>query len=160
MTNATTNLPSEQERQETIQKANDIIAEMQINALRRFPIEMRLNYLINMIAKGMDEAGEKDIEKFNEKVNWKRINEIINLETGPYSFNIIKEVNTIRELQELREVVIYASCGLGHWQKRVCKDCGEVFYMEKGEVDFFQNKELSLPVRCKSCRDKRKANKK
>lgn len=38
-----------------------------------------------------------------------------------------------------------------------CKDCGNTFTMEDGEINFYKSKNLQLPNRCKSCRDKRKA---
>ncbi len=33
-----------------------------------------------------------------------------------------------------------------------CKDCGKIFYLTKGEIDFYKSKNLSLPKRCKTCR--------
>ena len=156
ITNTKGRPPTEEEMMDTMQKANKIIADMQMEALRRFSMELRLNYLLGMIAKAMEKDGETEIDNFNDKVNWNKVNEIINLQTSPYDFNIYGEIKTIRELSNLREQVIYASCGLGPWQKHTCKDCGETFYMDKGEIDFFTNKELSIPVRCKSCREKRK----
>ena len=38
-----------------------------------------------------------------------------------------------------------------------CRDCGQPFQLEPGEVAFFATKGLSLPRRCKRCRDRRKA---
>ena len=162
MSEATTDLrnrpPTEEERRETMEKASKLIADMQMQALKRFPIELRVNYLLGTIAKSMEKAGETDVNKVSDTVNWQKVNEIINLETSKYDFNILSEIKNIQELQGLRERIIYATCGLGPWQKHTCKDCGEVFYMEKGEVDFFANKEFSIPARCKPCRDKRKKN--
>lgn len=44
--------------------------------------------------------------------------------------------------------------------KRVCKDCGTEFEIEAKEEAWYKSKGFSLPMRCKSCRDKRKnANK-
>jgi len=37
-----------------------------------------------------------------------------------------------------------------------CKDCGNEFNITAGEQEFFQQKELSLPKRCKDCRLKNK----
>jgi DNA-directed RNA polymerase subunit RPC12/RpoP len=39
---------------------------------------------------------------------------------------------------------------------RICKDCHKEFIIELNEKQFFESKKLSLPVRCKSCREKRK----
>ena len=40
-----------------------------------------------------------------------------------------------------------------------CKDCGEKFVFTEGEQEFFESRGFSDPVRCKSCRDARKAQK-
>jgi hypothetical protein len=40
-----------------------------------------------------------------------------------------------------------------------CKDCGGNFIFTVGEQEFFQQKGFSEPVRCKPCRDARKAQK-
>jgi len=41
--------------------------------------------------------------------------------------------------------------------KRTCKQCGKDFFLSKSEIDFYNKKKLSLPRRCKECRE---ANKK
>jgi len=38
----------------------------------------------------------------------------------------------------------------------ICKDCGNMFDISKGEEEFFRSKGLELPKRCKDCRDKKK----
>lgn len=40
----------------------------------------------------------------------------------------------------------------------VCKDCGNEFTHTAGEQEFYKERQFSEPVRCKECRDKRKAN--
>ena len=40
----------------------------------------------------------------------------------------------------------------------VCKDCGKEFVFTAGEQEFYKLKDIkNEPVRCKECRDKRKA---
>lgn len=39
---------------------------------------------------------------------------------------------------------------------RNCKDCGEEFGMTMKEIEFFKNKNLTIPVRCPKCRQTRK----
>ena len=42
----------------------------------------------------------------------------------------------------------------------VCKDCGKEFIFTVGEQEFYKEKGFTNePVRCKECRDKRKAEK-
>jgi CxxC-x17-CxxC domain-containing protein len=40
----------------------------------------------------------------------------------------------------------------------VCRDCGQSFVFTAGEQAFYQERGFSEPQRCKSCRDKRKAD--
>lgn len=40
-----------------------------------------------------------------------------------------------------------------------CKDCGQSFTFTDGEQEFFNQKGFSEPVRCRPCRDSRKAQK-
>ena len=41
----------------------------------------------------------------------------------------------------------------------ICKDCGQAFTFTAGEQEFFQERGFSEPIRCKTCRDSRKAQK-
>lgn len=41
--------------------------------------------------------------------------------------------------------------------KIVCKDCGNEFTFTAREQEFYKEKGFSNPVRCKECREKRKA---
>ena len=43
--------------------------------------------------------------------------------------------------------------------KRECIQCGKVFTISETEVEFFKKKNLSLPKRCKQCREKNKGEK-
>jgi len=38
-----------------------------------------------------------------------------------------------------------------------CSDCGQKFNFSQGEQDFFQQKGMSEPKRCKECRQAKKA---
>ncbi|MDO4282138.1 MAG: zinc-ribbon domain-containing protein [Clostridia bacterium] len=39
----------------------------------------------------------------------------------------------------------------------VCKDCGNEFTFSVSEQEFYHEKQFSDPVRCKACRDAKKA---
>jgi hypothetical protein len=41
----------------------------------------------------------------------------------------------------------------------VCKDCGNEFTFTAREQEFYKQNNFSEPLRCKPCRDKRKAEK-
>ena len=42
--------------------------------------------------------------------------------------------------------------------KIVCRDCGVEFIFTKGEQNFYKERGLHNPVRCKDCRDLRRQN--
>lgn len=44
--------------------------------------------------------------------------------------------------------------------KRTCVQCGKEFEMNQSEISFYKKKKLSLPKRCKECRELNKAKKK
>lgn len=40
--------------------------------------------------------------------------------------------------------------------KRTCKQCGKEFVLSQSEINFYKSKKLSIPKRCKECRDANK----
>lgn len=59
------------------------------------------------------------------------------------TLSLKKEENTMEELQD---III------------ICKDCGKEFVWTVGEQEFYREKGFTNPpVRCKECRDQRKA---
>lgn len=40
--------------------------------------------------------------------------------------------------------------------KRTCKQCGKEFELSESEIQFYKNKNLNIPKRCKACRAKNK----
>ena len=42
-------------------------------------------------------------------------------------------------------------------KKIICKDCGNEFTLTVGEQNFYEEKGFVEPVRCKECRNRRKA---
>lgn len=44
-------------------------------------------------------------------------------------------------------------------ENRVCVQCGKVFALSDSEISFYQSKNLSLPKRCKTCREINKGKK-
>lgn len=41
-------------------------------------------------------------------------------------------------------------------QKRSCVQCGNEFFLQDSEIEFYESKNLNLPKRCKECRTKNK----
>lgn len=44
--------------------------------------------------------------------------------------------------------------------KRTCKQCGKEFVITQSEINFYKSKNLSIPKRCKECRQSNKQNNK
>lgn len=38
------------------------------------------------------------------------------------------------------------------YERRICRDCGLEYQIVRGEVDWYLSHNLSLPRRCKACR--------
>lgn len=70
---------------------------------------------------------------------------------------------TGRELEKTFSSRDGASAAVAMWNKKefldtvkVCKDCGKHYILSESEIDWFIEKGLKPPVRCKECRYKRK----
>lgn len=42
-------------------------------------------------------------------------------------------------------------------KKLICKECGKEFEFTVGEQKFYEEKGFAAPIRCKECREKKKA---
>lgn len=63
------------------------------------------------------------------------------------------------EFDLMQKDILAKSMGVIPLETRICKDCGAVFGLDKGEVKYYEEHNLHLPTRCKVCRDKRRASK-
>lgn len=135
---------------ETNRKVSEMIQEAQIETLKKFPLWMRMNWFANQMDKALH-AGHEETE-----FKWDFINEMCTNDLNPFDYNLYKPVYTVSEFMYQKGDILFASEGIGPWQKHICKDCGKEFYMTYKEVQFYKDKELSLPKRCKECRAKRK----
>lgn len=130
----------------------NILQEMMEKELLSFPMWIRLNYLCNQISMLLNDGYTEAI------INWNKINELLTTNVDEYDFNFFKR---IENFQQLLSVAGDCRCGPldGFWQSHICKNCGKEFFMEYNEVQFYKEKGLRIPKRCKVCRDKRKENK-
>jgi hypothetical protein len=127
-------------------------AEME-KTLYSFPMWMRFNYLLNTISNALDQGNK------TEDINWDKVNEILTTNRNEYDFNFFKRIESVDALMLARADCMVAPMnidGCSIWQSHTCKDCGKPFMMSYKEVKFYENKQLHIPKRCKSCRDKRK----
>lgn len=63
------------------------------------------------------------------------------------------------EFDLMQNDILSKSMGIIPIETRICKECGTVFGLDKGEVRYYEQNKLHLPTRCKPCREKRKAQK-
>lgn len=140
------------DEQKTINDAAALIHEQIDKVLFSSPMWMRLNYLCNTIGSAL-KHGFTDAD-----VDWDKINGILTTNVNEYDFNAFWRIETHERL--LWESSLCQSAPLSNdiWQKHTCKDCGEPFLMTYNEVQFYENRSLHIPKRCKACREKRKAN--
>lgn len=137
-----------------VMEGHRLIADIQMQTLLSFPMWMRFNWLCNTINNQLARGHTED------EINWDKVNEILTTNVSEYDFNFFKRIDTINRL-----VFVASDCQVasldsdGIWQEHICKDCGKPFIMEYGEVQFYKNKGLHVPRRCKACRDKRKGGK-
>ena len=136
--------------EEAHREVREMFHETEVRTLKKMPLWMRLNYFINRISQAIADGHT------NEDVKWDYINEMCTADLDPFDYNMFESVSTIEELDKHRFNALCAAEGLGPWHKHKCKDCGKDFHMMYKEVHFYEEKGLSLPKRCKACRDKRK----
>ena len=143
---------TKEEWEETNRKVREFFHQIEVDTLQRMPLWMRLNFFSNKLSQVIKDGHTDD------NINWNYINEMCIKGLSEFDYNMYKSVSTAEEFEEQRFDVICASEGIAPWHKHKCKDCGSEFYMTYKEVHFYEDKELSLPKRCKVCRDKRKNN--
>ena len=81
--------------------------------------------------------------------NWTNV-KASNLKDAQNGFNFDKSV-VLQDISTLNDAI-----SKGDMLVRRCKDCGEYFFINLDEQIFFEERHLSLPKRCESCRLKRK----
>ena len=145
-----TGTPTEQEWAETNRKVRELFQAVEEEFFRTRPLWMRLNLLANKVGTALSQGHT------GADIDWGKINKYLTENVDEYDFNCFDLVKCPDELFTVRADCISASMNIGAWQKHTCKDCGKTFYMMYSEVDFFKNKELHVPKRCKDCRSKRK----
>lgn len=145
------NIKEKSPNEQLNEKMREIFTQCERDTLKKMPMWMRYNYILNQLGKAMQQGHTED------DINWDAVNERLYTDILPYDNTMYKHVSTLDELRSAREQCIEASVLDMAWHKGRCKDCHQEFIMSHNEVQFFSKKELTLPKRCKCCRDKRKA---
>lgn len=89
----------------------------------------------------------------DDHVDWDHINDLIkNCEDYSNCYNIIDPVFHSRDEMEVyitQEFLAVCDHKFTPYRKGICKDCKEEFTMTLGELDFYLQKKLNIPKRCK-----------
>ena len=141
---------AQQDLEECNRKMREMFQKAEIETLQKMPMWMRFNYLGNKLSRALNNGAT------NNDINWDKLNHLLSDNRDEYDFNCYDRIATLEQFFEVRDLCIEGSFLNGIWQKRLCKDCGNVFFMDFSEVEFFRNKELHLPKRCPKCRANRK----
>lgn len=144
------NIKEKSSNEQLNETVRNLFAEAERNALNKMPMWMRYNYVLNQIGKAL-QSGHTEND-----INWDAVNERLYTNILPYDNTMYKKVTTLDELRSAREQCIEASILNMPWHKSRCKECHKEFTISYNEVQFFENKGLQLPKRCKCCRDARK----
>lgn len=118
------------------------MAAMNKEILKSFPLELRIRSMLGMIANMEDK----------NNINFEVVNEILHANIGEYDFNILPEVSTIEELENILWDIGNAIFMNTNYRKCTCKKCKDDFYLSFGEVEFYQRKEFKMPKMCPYCK--------
>lgn len=140
------------DEQKTIHDAAALIREEVDKILFSSPMWMRFNYLCNSVNNARRQ-GFTDAD-----MDWDKINKLLTTNVNEYDFNAFDRIETPEKLVWESSLCQSAPLSNDIWQKHTCKDCGEPFLMTYNEVQFYENRNLHIPRRCKACREKRKVN--
>ncbi len=113
------------------------------NFLKEATMFSKLTYLLNTTTQDINAGTE---------IDWELIYGYLRKYPKYGDFNIFGRPESFKDLYQIYENLHVASLGLQPWQEHKCKSCGKKFFLNYGEVNFYINKKMSLPKRCKSCR--------
>ena len=136
--------------EETNRKMQEFFQQAEEETLKKMPLWMKMNYFSHKISQAF-KRGAKD-----EDLKWDYINEKCSQNLDIFDYNMYENVYTAEDFENQRFNIICAIEDIKMWHKHTCKECNKKFFMSYKEVMFFKGKGLSLPRRCKECRNKRK----
>ena len=59
--------------------------------------------------------------------------------------------NYISESVSKTKIIIKSEVEIIHGIERKCKDCGEIFFLQKDEIEFLEGKGFPYRIRCRKC---------
>ena len=132
------------------ERVRNAMSAMQEEYLQKLPTWMRINMLSHKISKAI----EKGIPETD--IDWSKIEYYLTVNLDPADFNNFSIPHSYEDWRQVLDASISAQADIIPWRREVCKDCGKDFYLYQLEIMSYLNKDLSIPKRCKCCRDKRK----
>ena len=125
----------------------------QFPVLTKAPLFVKLDFILKSIDVFYTDPNKKDID-------WDLVNIVINSSKSAYDYNINvpKRFTELNHLFLLRSTILMAINNVFPYYRQNCKACGESFDLNYGELNFYQEQELKVPVHCKPCIKARKNN--
>lgn len=140
---------SQKEKEETIKEARKIIRNASLKAIENLPVSLRCSVILaDLRNHNLNENDDLD------ETQLKEINRILKIpyKYDKYDYNIFDEIHNIKELNELFEMSNYADFGIYPKYRETCKKCGDMFYLNIHEINWYLNKKLKIPKTCEYCR--------
>lgn len=134
------------------QRVHKAMNAMTEEVLTKAPVWMRINMLSHKIAH----AKEKEIPESD--IDWNKVNHYLTVNTNPADFNNFDPISSYETFYDAASASQMAGVDLIPWRREVCKDCGATFYLYQREIQYYLEKDLNLPKRCKDCRDYKRQN--
>ena len=125
-----------------VKKVREAMTAMNKEILIGFPLELRIRSILGMISRMEDKSN----------LNYDSINEIIHANIGEYDYNILPEVHTVEEIENILWDIGNSIFMNTNYRKCTCKKCKDDFYLTFGEVEFYQRKEFKMPKMCPYCK--------
>lgn len=134
------------------QRVHKAMNAMTEEVLTKAPVWMRINILSHKIAH----AKKKEIPESD--IDWNRVNYYLTVNTNPTDFNNFDPISSYRTFYDAASNSHMAVVDLFPWRREICKNCGATFYLYQHEIQYYLEKDLNLPKRCKDCRDYKRKN--
>lgn len=138
-----------EEREESVKSINAAMSTIFNEAFKTLPMWVKLGTLARAVKKACNEEKEAEID-------WDLINTRATESIGETDFNAFERFTRPEDIYQAYENCQLASVMDLNWRKETCKGCGKTFYLAHDEMEYFLEKGLSIPKRCRACRAARK----
>lgn len=114
-----------------------------IEMVKELPVWMRCNFLSHSLVHHKD-----------SEIDWDLVNEILSYQNEDLDFNVFDKISSLDEFAEVRARAVTAEIPEFNapYYKKTCKVCGDEFTLTRGEINFYQKKNLHIPCKCIYCR--------